>query len=84
MIVEQAQVVGGDVEVGVGETDEHSTVDNSIIGVVEDNAPGLSGVTGVVAGNGERRVGDVELVNPSNVLKDQQSSSRGTCDYNSP
>lgn len=65
MVVEQAEVIRGNVEVGVGETDEESVVDDVVVNALENDTFGLSGLTRVLAHNLEWGVGDVELTDPS-------------------
>jgi hypothetical protein len=74
--VDHAQVKGSEVRVGVGESDEHGVVhDTGTAGV--NLTSGLVGETLVLAGNGERGVGKVELIDPGNELR---SASLGVGD----
>jgi len=74
--VDHAQVEGCEVRVGVGQSDEGGLVDDTGTASV-DLTSGLVGVTLVLAGDGERSVGEVELVDPGNELR---SASLGVGD----
>lgn len=65
MIIEKREVVRGDVEVLVDETDKHGVVDGGVVDTLEDVSTRLSSHTSVVTGNLERGVGDIQLTDPS-------------------
>lgn len=65
MVVQQAQIIRGDVEIGVDETDEQGVVDDVVVDTLEDDTLRLSGLTSVLSGDLERSVSDVQLVDPS-------------------
>jgi len=62
--VDHAQVEGREVRVGVGQSDESGLVDDASAASV-DLTSRLVGVALVLAGDGERSVGEVELVDPA-------------------
>ena len=68
MGVDHAQVEGCKVRVGVGQSDESGLVDDASTASV-DLTSGLVGVTLVLAGDGERSVGQVKLVDPGDELR---------------
>lgn len=76
MRVDHAQVEGCEVRVGVSQSDEGSLVDNASAAGV-DLTSGLVGVALILASDGERSVGQVELVDPGDELR---STSLGVGD----
>ena len=68
VVVEQRQVVWGNVEISVGQGDESRAVDDRLVllvGSAEDGSSWLLGVTSVVSSDGQWGIGDVELVDES-------------------
>src|SRR4051812_3580160 len=70
--VDHRQVERRKVNVRVGKSNEHGTVHSWI--TLEDLTSGLVGVSLVLAGDGKRSVGQVELRNPSDVSGFSSSS----------
>lgn len=68
MRVDHREVEGSKEHVGVGKSDEHGTVNNTLTTTVVHSGR-LVSVTGVVGGLDEGSVGQVELSGPSDVLR---------------
>lgn len=81
MRVKERCVVGRDVEVLVGDDDERGPVHKWVVRRLgEDGSVGLDGRARVVGRKSERRVGDIELAEPSNeelLLKEKRRWSAG-------
>ena len=66
MVVQERQVVRGDVEISVGKSNVDGSVDDRVLwSVLEDGTVGLNSISSVLASDLDRSVGDVELVNES-------------------
>lgn len=65
MVIEQGEVVWGNVEIGVGETNKHGVVDDRVVDTLENVSTGLSGLSHTLTSDLERGVGNVQLRDPS-------------------
>jgi hypothetical protein len=83
VVVQERQVVRGDVEVSVGQGDERGAVDDRLVllvGVLKHGSSGLVSETSVLARDVQGGVGDVELVDESDkggLSRVDQSADRG-------